>query len=204
MRKTAFIGVGGINSWAGKFLNELYMKLDINDYYVEIFDKDIVEEKNIVSSNQNYDEDDLMENKAEALAKKYGFMFNNVFITEDNLNLLDNFDDIIMGVDNNKVRKMVYEYCLTNRKYLLDLRAQGTQVAFYVLDHNKDMEYYNKLHFANAEVMDRKGSCQMQQDIEEKHVEMGNYNIACLGINMAYLKHIRGETLSTNEFKFVY
>jgi len=204
MRKIALVGAGGINSHAAKFLSELFMKVNIDDYFVQVFDNDIVEEKNIIGGNQNFDEDDLMEQKAESIAKKYGFMFENDFITEENISLLDMFDDIILGVDNNKTRKLLYKYCLEKNKYLLDMRAQGTQVAFFVLDHTKDMEYYNKLHFANEEVMNRKGSCQLRVDMENDHIEMGNFGIACIGINWCYLKKIRQEELSTNEWKFAY
>jgi len=204
MRKIALIGAGGINSHTAKYLSEMFKKLDIFEYLVVIYDKDIVEEKNILSGNQNFNEDDLMCEKAESLVKKYGFGFVNKFITEDNLNELDQYDDIILGVDNNKARQLVYKYCLTKNKYLLDLRAQGTQLGFYELDHDKDMEHYNKLHFSNPEVMERKGSCQLKQDIENNHIEMGNYIIACMGINACYLKHIRDEKIATKVWRFAY
>ena len=204
MKKIAIVGAGGINSWAVHFLNELFMKLEDAEYFIQIFDNDIVEEKNIMSGNQNFTAEDLMEQKAEVLAKRYGLTFENIFITEENISLLSNFDDIILGVDNNKVRQMVYKHCLENNIFLLDLRAQGTQIAYFVLDHEKGMDYYNKLHFNNPEVMERKGSCQLQSDIESGKVEMGNYIIACLGINACYLKHKRKEKLSTNEWRFAY
>jgi molybdopterin/thiamine biosynthesis adenylyltransferase len=207
MKKIAIVGAGGINSWACKFLNELFNKLEDTEYIVQVFDNDIVEEKNILSSNQNYDTDDLMEPKAESLASKYGFMHDNCFITEENIDeKLGMFDDIILGVDNNKVRRLVYDYCISNNKYLLDMRAQGTQIAFYIIENNteKTIAHYDQKLFSNAEVMERKGSCQLQHDIDNDHIEMGNYIIACMGINACYLKHIRNEKLTTNEYRFAY
>ncbi len=203
MKKIAIIGAGGINSSAIEFLHDMTKNFN-QTIYVKIFDNDIVEEKNLVRGNQNFKVEDLMLEKAETLGKRYEFDYDCTFINKDNIDLLSQFDDILVGVDNHKVRQMLYEYALTNNKYLLDLRAQGTQFGFYVLDHTKNMEYYNKKHFSNEKVMDRKGSCQSVNDIENDHIENANKAIAFIGIYCIYLKHLRGETLSANEFKYIY
>lgn len=205
MRKIAIVGCGGVNSWATKHLHKLVDDYDKKELiYVKLFDKDEVEEKNLLRSNQNFEVEDLMKQKAEVLAKRYGFDFNNVLITKENLNLLSNFDDIILGVDNNKTRKLIYEFALKNNKYLLDLRAQGTQMAFYEINNKKDIEYYNKKFFSNEELMSRKGGCQLQRDIDNDHLENANRIIAYLGIYGIYFKHLRGEEVSTHEWKFAY
>lgn len=206
MRKIGVIGAGGIDSWLIKNLRNVIDLFDKNEVvFVKIFDKDEVEEKNLLRSNQNFKIEDLMLPKAETLAKRYEFMFSNIFITEENIEEeLANFDDIIMGVDNHKTRQYIYKFCLEHKKYLLDLRAQGTLFSFYLLDHTKDMEYYNKKFFSNPAVMKRKGSCQLQHDVENDHIENANKIIAYLGVYGIYLKHLRGEQVSTNEFKFVY
>jgi len=205
MRKIALIGCGGINSWAIKDLHKLVDDYDKKELiYVKLFDNDEVEEKNLLRSNQNFEVKDLMLQKAEVLAKRYKFDFNNVFIDESNIDLLTNFDDIIVGVDNNKVRKLLYEFALKNNKYLLDLRAQGTQMAFYVIDHDKDMDYYTKKFFNNEELMNRKGGCQLQRDVENDHLENATRIIAHFGMVGIYFKHMRGEEVSTKEWKFVY
>jgi len=204
MRKIAIVGAGGINSWATKFLNEMLMKIEYDDYLITLFDKDEVEEKNIISNNQNFTAEDVMTCKAEALSKKYGFAFDACYIDETNISKLQHYDDIILGVDNNKTRELIYKFAIENNKYLLDMRAQATQIAYYVVDRKHDFEYYKKLLFNNPLVMERKGSCQLQRDIENKHIEMGNYIIACLGINACYLKHLRNEELAMDEFKVAY
>ncbi len=61
------------------------------------------------------------EQKAEVLSKRFDFNFEVGFITEDNLNELDNFDDIILGVDNHKTRRLVYNYCIEKNKYLYSI-----------------------------------------------------------------------------------
>lgn len=205
MRRIAMVGCGGINSWAVKHLHKLVDDYDKKELiYVKLFDNDEVEEKNLLRSNQNFEVEELMQQKAQALGKRYSFDFNITFIDEKNINLLTNFDDIILGVDNNKTRKLIYEFALKNNKYLLDLRAQGTQMAFYELDHNKDMEYYNKKFFSNEELMNRKGGCQLQKDIDNDHLENANRIIAYFGIYGIYFKHLRSEEVSTKEWKMVY
>ena len=205
MRNIGIIGCGGINSWFCKNLKET---IDIfynnKDILVSVYDDDIVEEKNILANNQNFIPSDVMDNKVDAISKKYGFIPNPIIITEENINVLSKHDDIIIGVDNHKTRRLLYKYCLENKKYLLDMRAQGTQVAFYILDHSKTIDYYDKLMFNNKDIMEKKGSCQLAIDIETGHIENGNKIIATIGCYGIYLKRLRGETPSTNEFNWVY
>jgi hypothetical protein len=104
----------------------------------------------------------------------------------------------------NKTRQMVYKYALEKGKYVLDLKAQGTQMAFVILNHNKEMKYYNKKYFNNQDVMNRKGSCQLQSDIQNDHIENANKVIAYFGVYAIYLKYLRGEDMSTDEWRFVY
>ncbi len=205
MKKIAFIGCGGINSWAIECLEDVTKTFDKSELiYVKLFDNDIVEEKNILRNMQNFLVEDIMEQKAEVLAKRFKFDFENVFITEENISLLDNFDDIIMGVDNHKTRRILYKYCLEKDKYLLDLRAQGTQMAFYVLDHKKDIAYYDEKFFSNKQLMERKGSCQLTNDVENDNIQTANRIIAYMGIYGIYLNHLRGHQAARNEWQFVY
>ena len=204
MRKIALVGAGGINSWCVHHLHQIIEVFEKKELmFIKIFDNDIVEEKNILRENQNFKVEELMEQKAKALGDRYGFDYENVFITEDNLDKLQQFDDIIVGVDNNKIRKLLYDYCLKNGKYILDLRAQGTQMAFY-LPNMKDINYWNEKLFSNEDVMNRKGSCQLQADVDNDNIQSGNKIIATIGMWGLYLKHIRGEDVSTHEWKWAY
>jgi molybdopterin/thiamine biosynthesis adenylyltransferase len=201
--KIVFIGAGGINSWAIKHLNDTLHNTKID--FVDIYDEDVVEEKNIIGENQNFDVNDLLMLKAEVLGKRYNFIFYNEFITENNINNLDNSNIIILGVDNNKVRKLVYEYCVLKDKILIDLRAQGTMMGYVCIYKNrKDIQYYNNKYFNNEQLMEAKGSCQRNIDIENNHIENGNKAIAFIGIYCILLKILRNEELSTEEWKWVY
>lgn len=207
MRKIAIIGCGGINSWVAGHLFDLLKTYSFDeDVYVKLFDNDIVEEKNILRQNQNFDVENIMQNKAEVLATRYKFDFEPSFITEENLSNLEIFDDLLVGVDNHKTRQMLYKFALDRHKNLIDLRAQGTQISFIVIRNweKKDIDYYNKKYFFDLNVMERKGSCQMQTDIANDHIENGNKIIAFFGIYGIYLKLLRGEELTTDEWHFAY
>jgi len=205
MKRIAFVGAGGVNSWAILHMKEIVDIFDKKELiYVKLFDNDEVEEKNLLRSNQNFVVEDLLQQKAEVLAKRYAFDFENVFIVEENLKLLDNFDDIILGVDNNRVRRLIYKYCLEKDKYLLDMRAQGTQMAFYILDNTKKIEDYDKTLFANKDVNERKGSCQLTEDIQNDNIQNGNKIIAFMGIYGLYMRHLRNEEVSTLDWKWSY
>lgn len=203
-KSLAIIGAGGINSWFIQHLSEVLGTFD-KDIFVKIFDDDMVEEKNILRSNQNFTTEDLMEQKEEVLSKRYNFDFESCFITEENIDKkLDNFTDVILGVDNNKTRKLVYEYCHKKGKYLLDLRAQGTQMMFCVLEKDKPINYYLNKYFSNKDLLERKGSCQLESDVEADHIENANKAIAFLGAYCIYFKHIRGETPLMYEYRVAY
>lgn len=204
MKNVAIIGCGGINSWFCKNLNEIITNFySSKDIIVCIYDSDIVEEKNILSNNQNFTPKDVMDYKVDVIAKKYNFIPYNFDITESNINGLEKYDSIILGVDNHKTRRMVYKYCLENKKYCFDMRAQGTQVAFYILDLNKNIQYYDETMFNNPLVMEKKGSCQLNIDIQNGHIEIGNKVIAMIGTAI-FFKYLRNEIPSTDTFEWVY
>lgn len=204
MIKIALLGTGGINSWTIKHIKELSGDMTLQDLYITLIDDDVVEEKNLISQNQNFQIEDLFNKKAEVLGKKYGVAYSLQYITEQNINDLKIFDLIIMGVDNHKTRKLVYKFCIDNAKQLIDLKAQGTQIGYVVLDNTKDFNYYEQKYFSNAQVMEYKGSCQMKNDIENNHIENGNKIISFLGVYGILLKILRNEKIENKEYKMVY
>jgi len=200
----AMVGCGGINSWSAKYLREIVDDFKRDDTIVKIFDSDEVEEKNIFRNNQNFTIDDIGSSKAETIAKRYGFLFENCFITEESVSKLEPYDYVILGVDNRKTRKLIYDYCLKKHMTCLDLTAQGTIMSYNIIDGTKPIEYYDQKYFGNPEVMERKGSCQLQSDIDNDHIENANRSIACIGMLSIFLKIMRKEKVSTDEWKFVY
>ena len=65
MKRLAIVGCGGIGS---NFFRYFLDVLDVFEkkemIYIKLFDADIVEEKNIIRSNQNFQIEDIMSNKA--------------------------------------------------------------------------------------------------------------------------------------------
>jgi molybdopterin/thiamine biosynthesis adenylyltransferase len=208
MRKIAFIGAGGIMSNFTKYFLEtmdLFNKKDM--IYIKIFDYDNVEEKNIVRSNQNFGVEDLMLPKAEVLSlkyKDYGIDFENIKIDDTTINKLEGFDDIIMGVDNHECRMLVYKFCLDKKKWLIDMRAQGTIWSYTIVDNTYNMEHYMNTIFKNDEINKRKGSCQLESDVVKDNFQNANKTIAFYVANCIYLQHIRGNIIQAKDFKAVY
>lgn len=208
MRNIAFIGAGGIMSNFTKYFIEVMDNFDKKEMiYIKIFDYDIVEEKNLIRSNQNFLPEDLMLNKAEALSIRYkdwGIDFENLKIDESNVNKLDMFDDIIVGVDNHKVRQVLYKYALDKGKWLIDMRSHGTLWGFTIVDGKYNMEHYNNTIFKNEEVMKKKGSCQREEDIVNDNIQNANKTVAFYVANCIYLQHLRNIPLTITDFKTAY
>lgn len=181
--KIAVIGCGGIGSYFIRSLSEM-IKRDlsgfdkINPMAIDIFDYDKVEEKNLLY--QNFDIEDLDRNKAEVLAEKTGYKA----ITEkiERAEQLAGYDLVVMAVDNNEVRNLVYE---AGRPFL-DLRAKGKGIMVCLTQKN-DPEY-----LALTQDTGEKGGCQYSRDIEDKTIELGNRIVAEIGLQYL-VDYMRGK-----------
>jgi predicted dinucleotide-utilizing enzyme len=171
--KIAIVGCGGIGSYFIRGLSELIKKdisgLDrVNVMGVDLFDNDIVEEKNL--SYQNFDIEDLGRNKAEVMAERTGYKAipEKIEIPEQ----VSGYDLVILAVDNNEVRNIVYQAGVK----MIDLRAKGTGIMAY-LTQSPDNDY-----LALTTDTGEKGGCQYGRDIEDKTIEFGNRVIAEIGL----------------------
>jgi len=149
-----------------------------------IVDDDIVEEKNV--KYQNYRKEDILKSKVKVLDKRYKMFGENKRIeTEKDL---ERYDAFIIAVDNSKTRRLIYEYCYNKKKFFLDLRAEGRQIAIITSDLPK------------AEALDslpkqeiQNGSCQLKYEFEEKKwIQQGNIVVAAFG-SQVLLNKLRGE-----------
>ena len=181
--KIAIIGCGGIGSYFITSLSDLIKKdiagfTKINPLAVDIIDFDLVEEKNL--SYQKFDVEHLDMNKAEVLANLTGY--KAIKFKVENVAQLRDYDFIVLCVDNNEVRNIVYESELP----FLDLRANGKTIMIY-LTQKEDKEY---LELTKDE--GKKGSCQRNEDIEERHIQCGNRVVAEIGCQFL-ADYLRGE-----------
>jgi molybdopterin/thiamine biosynthesis adenylyltransferase len=182
--KIAVVGCGGIGSYFIRSLSEL-IKRDlagfnrINVMGIDIIDYDKVEEKNLLY--QNFDIEDLDRNKAEVLADRTGY--KAIAEKIERAEQLIGYDFVVMAVDNNEVRNLIYE---AGRPFL-DLRANGKTILAY-LTQKDDAEY-----LALTKDNGQKGGCQRSEDIEERHIQCGNRVVAEAGIQIL-ADYLRGET----------
>jgi len=189
--KVGIIGVGGIGSYFVRSLSEV-IKKDINGFTkinpmgIDLIDYDLVEEKNL--SYQNFDVEHLGLNKAKVLAEITGYKA----ITEpiDRAEQLKDYDFIILCVDNNKVRNLVYESNIP----FLDLRAKGTGIMAFLTQKELDI---NK-EYLNLTIDDgSKGGCQFDDDVEERDIEFGNRIISEIGLQILK-RYLKGEVKHKN------
>jgi hypothetical protein len=181
--KIAIIGLNGIGSYFVRGLSELIKKdvagLDkINVMGIDLFDFDTIEEKNFAYTI--YDIEHLGRNKAEVLAEMTGYKARAEKI--EKTEQLADYDLIILAVDNNEVRNLVYE---AGNKFL-DLRAKGKGIMVY-LTEKEDIEYLELTKDTGE-----KGGCQYEKDIEDKTIELGNRIVAEIGLQYL-VDYLRGK-----------
>ena len=130
-RKILVIGAGGI----GSFLIPLLDKVEMYD--ISVADPDVVEKKNL--PYQNFNADDVGENKASVMGNRYRSILGGSqypILTEKQM---QGYDLVICCVDNLGVRKTLYN---TSVKWL-DLRAQGRNAA--LVSYKADPKMYDML-----------------------------------------------------------
>jgi len=189
--KVAIIGCGGIGSYFVRSLSEIIKKDvagfgKINPMGIDLIDFDLVEEKNL--SYQNFDVEHLGLNKAEVLAEITGY--KGIKEEVNNVAQLREYDFIILCVDNNKVRNIVYNSEIP----FLDLRAKGTGIMVFLTSKEEDriQEYLNL-----TEDTGEKGGCQYENDVESRDIEFGNRIVAEIGLQILK-RYLKGEIKHKN------
>lgn len=170
--KILLIGLGGIGSYLANLISKA-IKNNILDIEVIIADHDTVEPKNLLY--QDYNIKDVEKNKAESIARRYGFEKITTPITK--AEQLNGFDLIILAVDNNKTRLLVKE----SGKPFLDLRCKGTTVGVFT-EKSNDYDKFTPKDGGDGD------SCQHPYKTENKQVDYGNVVVAAIG--MQYLNYI--------------
>jgi len=176
--KVAVIGLNGIGSYFVRSLSETIKKdiqgiRKINPLGIDLIDYDTIEEKNLAYTV--YDIEHIGENKAKVLADITGYKAIQEKI--ESLDQLKGYDFIILAVDNNKVRNLVYD----SNKPFLDLRAKGSGVLAFLTQKQLDTD---KEYLKVTENDNKKGGCQYDTDVEENNIEFGNRVVAEIGLQM--------------------
>jgi molybdopterin/thiamine biosynthesis adenylyltransferase len=189
--KIGIIGCGGIGSYFVRSLSEVIKKdiagfNKINPMGIDLIDYDLVEEKNL--SYQNFDIEHLGKNKAEVLADITGY--KAIAKPINSVEQLKDYDLVILAVDNNKVRNLVYDSNIP----FLDLRAKGSSIMAFLTQKELD----TKKEYVNLTEDDgTKGGCQYDTDIEERDIEFGNKIVAEIGLQILK-RYLKGEIKHKN------
>lgn len=200
MKNLLIIGVGGVGSYLARALHEYDINDQLFNLQITLADGDEVDVKNL--TYQNFKADDILENKAKVLAKKYNFIYIDKNIEIETMSdQLKNYDAIVCAVDGTYFRKQFYNLMFKSlpETYWLDLRSTGKTVAAY--SKNTKLTYDDMISTVPKEDVEN-GSCQHSFELEHNIVQGGNRIISEIGAQLILTWH-RGE-YKTNPSKFVY
>lgn len=160
------IGCGGIGSYLAEHLDKLKDLSQIKNCDFTFFDDDIVEMKNMLY--QNFDEDDIEEEKAEALGMKYFKLnFKTKRLSEEDIT---KYDLIVLCADNNIIRRAAWNNWTNNGIPFIDSRANGRAIGIF----SSDTEHYLNTIDKSSDST----SCQNPFQLEKKEIEYGNVVVA--------------------------
>lgn len=197
------IGAGGIGSFLLRDLVRLQktnqlIDVDGNDYIINVYDEDDVEQKNLLY--QDYQDDDIMEPKAEVLGKRYNIPYNEMFVHNIPDVINDDNDIVICCVDNAKFRTHMFEWQQEAPNFWIDLRSHGRIIVRLCKDEKNDLDYL--ISTLPEEEEDGGGSCQRAVDLEKGIIQMGNRVIATIGCQtiLNYLRNVTQDCRFTRQF----
>lgn len=188
------IGVGGIGSFLLRDLSRLQktnqlIASDGTSYDISIYDEDDVEQKNLLY--QDFEDDDILESKAEILGNRYGITYAETNVDDLSYVTNDHRDIIVCCVDNADFRIHLFEWQTTHNNFWIDLRSEGRVIVRLCRDDKNDLDYLKAT--LPSEENQGSGSCQHPADIERGIIQMGNRIVATVGCQ-TILNHIRGDS----------
>ena len=184
--KICVIGCGGIGSFTAQFVDRLLKYNQLENCEITFYDDDTIEHKNLMY--QNFENSELGDFKTEALEFKYD---NIKYISRRvEKSMLNKYELFILCVDNNPIRRDVYDHCKNSYKKFIDARANGRQVGIFSSDTENYLDTLSK--------SDDSHSCQLEYQIKAHKVELGNVIIASI-LTQHILTYVR-----TSELPFDY
>jgi len=182
MSNIHIIGAGGIGSYLCRDLHNLikYNQLSLikNQYVIAVYDPDDVEQKNL--PYQDYTDNDLFENKAEIIAKRYKFIGHNIRI-ESLKSIVQSEQDIFcICVDNAESRAKFFKELVAMPNPWIDLRSQGRHIALYTKSDKNTLDFM--LSTLPQKTEEGAGSCQLKHELDIGKIQLGNRIIAQIGL----------------------
>ena len=193
-KKLLIVGAGGIGSWLSFFLYDLMKAGQLDNALITIADNDTVETKNL--RYQNFDLEDVTDNKAMCMEAKYDFVPITEQITSSE-QLLP-YDCIISCVDNTSFRRLMFNTCEKTGKYFIDLRSEGTTIMALTSHKKNDIE--TLLATIPEEI--ENASCQRSFEFEGGIIQQGNKIIAGIGSQFVlnYMREDKNPAIFTQNF----
>ena len=180
----AVFGAGGIDSYLVRSLHELSERNQLPSSIITVYDDDSVELSNILY--QDFDIDDVMENKALSLSKRYTVNAIPRRLTDPEW--LNKFDFVACCVDNTATRRLVFNYCFSNPDIdFVDLRSEGKSYAVFTKEGATLGGMLKTLPMEDIEA----GSCQLDVDKRAGIIQQGNKIVALIG-SQVILDRARG------------
>ena len=181
------IGVGGIGGYLTKFIAEYMLKgiIPYSDVNIRILDYDRIESKNL--HYQNFKIDELGMYKVVALKNRYLGINSLVIDVKSKFDICD-ANMVILCVDNDVVRNLVYKTCHSLDIEFIDIRSQGKRVfclpkGLSYKDDSNFLDFKDKTHY----------SCQEKEDLKSGQIQFTNRVAASIGFQM-FLNYLRGVT----------
>lgn len=131
LKKIAIAGAGGIGSHLAGLLFDYGVnrnQFDFTGMEIDIFDDDVVDQKNLL--HQNFREDDLHTMKVQSISDRFAITPHQRFMTAEDFG---NYDLIFCGVDSMTFRKSLYEWSWDNpgKAFWIDGRCESRQGAVF-------------------------------------------------------------------------
>ena len=181
--KVLLIGAGGIGSELCKLINKAYSKNQIPcEVEIAVADPDIVEEKNLMY--QDYGIEDIRKNKAQAIVNKYQWLAKAIPKEIKTLQQVQGYDLFILCVDNNEIRRRIFNYSYAHNIHFIDLRAEGRSI----MALTKGVGLDSDLETINEDI--EHGSCQRKADLDKSIIQYGNIIISSIGLQL-FLNYLR-------------
>jgi len=197
MNKILLIGLGGIGSWTARFLSKAIYSGTLNAE-ITVADFDSVEPKNVKYADYTIGE--IGKKKSEVIGTRYEFKTRDGYIRpRDHLEYLNQFDYIILAVDDNLFRSWVYT--LIPKTRLIDVRTEGRVYCVFTGDSIRKStltKFANTVKENAPQTSDPedRGSCQRLKRLMENKIDFVQIVAAAKTVQLL-LNLIRGEDTVT-------